>query len=211
MSAAEERRDAFNGDGQLPTVSRPAEASPSGGASTPRAAPARDTDREFIVLCYTLLSFFIIGFSVWLVFAWVDYGKRYAQSTDGWHRGGTYSIELTLIREDVSNLGCASAVVIDGLECANRADQTPVAHEPDDGVLLRPYSTVDSVLLLGSGLWTSPGLRGPLPAQRFTVVCDFHMAGVMKSVSLRWSPGGPFKPVDRSLPVGTFSGCVIPR
>jgi hypothetical protein len=163
-----------------------------------------------MVLCCTLLSLFIIGFGVWLIFAWSGYSERYSQMTDGWHKGGTYSIELTVIREDVNNLACASDLVVDGLRCGHRANGQPVQPAPEDRVLLRPYNTVDSVLLLGAGLWSAPGMRGPLPTARFTVVCEFHMLGVIKSVKTRWSPAGAFLPTSRSLPVGTLSGCVIP-
>jgi hypothetical protein len=183
---------------------------PSEVVSPPLAPKPVASGRELTVLCCTLLSLFVIVFGVWLIFAWSGYGQRYSQMTDGWHTGGTYSIELTLVREDVNNLGCASDLVIDGLRCGHGANRQPVEPPPEDSVLLRPYNTVDSVLFLGAGLWSAPGMRGPLPATRFTAVCEFHMLGVIKSVETRWSPDGPFRPTSRSLPVGTLSGCVIP-
>ncbi len=173
--------------------------------------PCRAT-YEFNVLCYTLLSLFIICFGVWVIFAWTDYGKRYAPLADGWYAGGTRSIEITLVREDRQNLDCASDVVIEGLHCAYRADLQPF--EPggtEESVRLRPYSTVDQVTFLGAGLWISPGLAGPLPRERFTVTCNYHMLSTLKSVTMRWAAGGAFTPGKSAVPVGVLSGCVIPQ
>jgi len=167
---------------------------------------------EFNVLCYTLLSLFVICFGVWAIFAWMDYGKRYAPLADGWYAGGTRSIEITLVREDTNNLDCASDVVVEGLHCAYRADQQPF--EPggtNELVRLRPYNTVDQVVFLGAGLWSSPGLSGPLPSERFTVTCNFRMVSTIKSVAMRWAAGGAFTPGKNALPVGVLSDCVIPR
>ena len=165
---------------------------------------------ELNVQIRALVVLFSIGLTIWLVFAWIGYGQRYAQATEGWHRGGTHLVELTLIREDVQNLACASDVVLGGLRCAYRADQRE--HEPrlDDRQWLRPYSTVKGDLLLGSGLWSAASLPTDLPAQRFTVACNFHVVGVMKSVAFRWSQQGSFDPARQSIAAGTLSDCVIP-
>ena len=211
VSQANELPPESEGESPSEDVSPPQDVSAPQGVSPPQDVnlpPATSVGREFMVLCYTLLSLFIIGFSVWLVFAWVGYGERYAQVTDRWHKGGTYSIEITIVREDENNLGCASDLALEGLQCAHRANRRPVQPPPDDRVLLRPYNTVDSVLFLGAGLWSSPGMRKPLPTVRFTVVCDFHMLGAVKSVATRWKPGGPFLPATKSFPFGTLSGCV---
>jgi hypothetical protein len=54
-------------------------------------------------------------------------------------------------------------------------------------------------------------LRRELPAERFTVVCNYHVVGVLKAVSLRWSPTGNFSPVDQSVAVGNLTDCTIPQ
>ncbi len=54
-------------------------------------------------------------------------------------------------------------------------------------------------------------MRGPLPAERFTVVCNYDIVGVIKSVSLRFSPNDKFDPAKQSLPVGILTDCVIPQ
>jgi len=166
---------------------------------------------EFIVLCYTLLGLFIVSFGVWLIFAWSGYGKRYATSAESWYKGGTRSVEVTLIRDDVENLGCASDAVVDGLHCEHLINQTVFAPgDTADAVQLRPYNTVDMNLFLGAGLWSSLGRTAALPAGRFTVVCNFHMVGVIKSVSLRFDRGGPFAPATKTLPAGILTDCGIP-
>ena len=173
--------------------------------------PSKATD-EFNVLCYTLLSLFVVTFVVWLIFAWTGYGKRYAPHADGWYPGATRSIEVTLVREDIRNLECASDVVIEGVHCAYRADQRLWdAAETPDGLRLRPYNTTDNVLFLGAGLWSSPGLAGTLPKDRFTVMCNYRMLGAVKSASLRWSPTGSFDAAKAAMPAGVVSDCVIPK
>jgi len=178
----------------------------------PQAALTPRAPGEFNVLCYTLLSLFIVSFAVWAIFAWIDYGKRYAPLADGWYVGGTRSIEITLVRDDMQNLDCASDLVLDGLHCAYAANQQPF--EPSatpEPVRLRPYNTADNVLFLGAGLWSSPGPAGPLPSERFTVTCNFRMVSAIKSVALRWSAAGEFAPVKSAVPAGLLSDCVIPR
>jgi|WetSurMetagenome_2_1015567.scaffolds.fasta_scaffold296484_2 hypothetical protein len=191
-----------------------APAPPSGARplAKPDALPPSRVTGEFNVLCYTLLSLFVICFGVWVIFAWMDYGKRYAPLADGWYAGGTRSIEITLVRDDTNNLDCASDVVVEGLHCAYRADQQPF--EPggtNEPVRLRPYNTVDQVVFLGAGLWSSPGLSGPLPSERFTVTCNFRMVSTIRSVATRWAAGGAFTSGKNALPAGVLSDCVIPR
>jgi hypothetical protein len=180
-------------------------------AQPERRLPAKATG-EFNVLCYTLLSLFVLTFGVWVVFAWMDYGKRYAPLAEGFYVGGTRSIEITLVREDVNNLDCASDLAVGGVHCAFKANEQPFDPNPTpDAVRLRPYNTADNVLFLGAGLWSSPGLAGPLPTDRFTVTCNYRMVSSLKSVALRWSAGGAFAPVKTAVPAGVLSDCVIPQ
>jgi hypothetical protein len=181
-------------------------------SAQPDVLPPSKVTGEFNVLCYTLLSLFIVSFGVWVIFAWMDYGKRYAPLADGWYAGGTRSIEITLVREDSQSLDCASDLALEGVHCAYRANQQPFdPNGTQDSVRLRPYNTADQVLFLGAGLWSSPGLSGDLPTDRFTVTCNYHMVGTIKSVSLRWAVGGAFAPVKNAVPVGVLSDCVIPQ
>jgi hypothetical protein len=163
------------------------------------------------VLCYTLLSLFAVTFCVWAIFAWIDYGKRYAPLAEGWYAGGVRTVEITLVREDSANLDCASDITLGDLHCGYRTSQQPFDAATPDPVRLRPYNTADNVLFLGAGLWSSPGLAGPLPAERFTVTCNYRMVSTLKSVALRWAQGGTFAAVKNAVPAGVLSDCVIPR
>ena len=178
----------------------------------PDVLPPSKVTGEFNVLCYTLLSLFVVSFAVWAIFAWMDYGKCYAPQADGWYVGGTRSIEITLVREDMQNLDCASDLVLDGLHCAYGANQQPFeSTATPDSARLRPYNTAENVLFLGAGLWSSPGLAGPLPTERFTVTCNYRMVRAIKSVALHWSAAGAFAPVKSAVPAGLLSDCVIPQ
>jgi hypothetical protein len=158
-----------------------------------------------------LLALFVIGFGVWVVFTWMKYDKSAAQSEQGWHKGTKQLIELTLVREDANKLDCASNVTVEGLNCAYDGKSQARAPMPDPAHRLRPYCNVKNDVLLGAGLWDSPAMRGPLPAERFTVVCNYDVVGVVKSVSLRWNANDKFDPAKQSLPVGTLTDCAIPQ
>jgi len=172
-------------------------------------------DREPLpknVVLYTVFSLLCIGIGLWLVLAWSGYKEKYSQQTEGWHLGATKMLEITLIREDKKNLACASDKVFEGVHCGFHHDGTPWGTKPDDDPnVLQPFNTVKNELFLAAGLWQAPILLGELPKDRFTVVCNYKVTGVLKAVSLRWSPTGNFNPVDQSVAVGTVSGCVIPQ
>jgi hypothetical protein len=158
------------------------------------------------------LSLFTIGFGLWLIFAWTRYAEEYSQLNEGWHLGATRMVELTLVPEDISNLACASDLARDGLHCAYRKNLTEFEPgSPDERRILRPYNSVKNELLLGAGLWSSLDLRGRVPSHRFTVVCNFQVVGVLRSVSLRWTPTGNFAPLSQSVAAGKLSDCVLPE
>ena len=165
-------------------------------------------------LLLSFVSFCLIVFGVWVVTAGKRYREEYAQGqgTEGWSVGSTQAVQLTLVREDKGNLACASDQVIAGLHCAYRRDRSAAgADGPDDPHVLQPYNTVGSELLLGAGLWTAADLKKPLPPTRFTVVCNYHVEGVVKSASIRFDPAAPFAPAGRSLTAGTLSDCTLPQ
>jgi hypothetical protein len=167
---------------------------------------------EVDVSLRVLLALFVIGFGVWIVLTWLKYDKSAAQSEQGWHKGSRQMVELTLVKEDANKLACASNITVEGLNCAyDGKSQARVPPPPDDAHLLRPYCNVKNDVLLASGLWDSPGMRAPLPNERFTVVCNYDVVGVVKAVSLRWNPTDKFDPAKQSLPVGILTECVIPQ
>jgi hypothetical protein len=165
-------------------------------------------------LLLSFASFCLIVFGVWVVSAGKRYREEYAQGqgTEGWSVGSTQPVELTLVREDKTNLGCASDQAIAGLHCAYRGDRSAAGTAgADDPQILQPYNTVGSELLLGAGLWTAADLKKPLPAARFTVFCNYHIEGVVKSASIRFDPAARFSPAGKSLTAGTLSDCTLPR
>lgn len=163
-------------------------------------------------LLLSFVSFFLIGFGVWLVSATERYRSEYAQATEGWRVGSTRAVELTLVSEDEKNLGCASDQEIAGLRCGHRRDRTEATAGASSGLkVLQPYNTVGNELLLGAGLWTSPALKRPLPKSRFSVVCNYNVRGVVKSVSIRFNPKDAFSPVGKTVTAGTLTDCVLPR
>jgi len=181
----------------------------SAGGATPSELP--HGHRELSAVTTPLLALCVIAFSAWLVFAIAGYRTRYAQAADFFARGTTRTVEITLVAEDEKNLACASDLDIDGLSCEFRKNHQPVgAGAPEDQKRLRPYNTVDNVLILGSGLFSSPRLRRPLPSKRFTVVCEFTMLQAVRSAQIRFSPKGNFTNLKHSVPTGTLSNCEIP-
>jgi hypothetical protein len=163
------------------------------------------------LLLYTVFGFLCIGVALWLILAWAGYKEKYSQQTDGWHLGSTKLIEITLIRDDKKNLACASERAFSGVHCGYHGNNQPWGTPDADPHVLQPFNTVKNELFLAAGLWQSPILQGTLPAERFTVVCNYHVLGVLKTVSLRWAATGNFSPVDQSVAVGNVTDCVIPQ
>ena len=158
---------------------------------------------------WLLSSLLSIAVLLFLGFSWSRYRATNPASDSSFRVGTTQSVEITLIRDDVRNLACASKLRVGELRCGFDAGRTPIQGlaEPQT---LRPYNTVKSELLLVAGLWSTLPAREKLPRARFTVVCDFHVTGVVKSASLRWAPDGKFEPLERSVPVGLVEHCEIP-
>jgi hypothetical protein len=156
-------------------------------------------------------SLFAIGFGVWLVSAGKRYREEYASATEGWRVGTVHQVELTVVRTDKQNLSCACDAVVSGLRCGFRRDFAAAGLSADDPHLRQPYNTTNNELLLGAGLWTSPPLTGPLPANRFTVVCNYHIEGTTRSAGIRFAAAAPFAPVDRAVTIGSLTDCALPQ
>jgi hypothetical protein len=187
--------------------------------STSGSPPPGDVDESLTpsrcnALLFSFFAFVLIVFGVWVVSAGKRYREEYAQGqgTEGWSVGSTQRVELTLVRDDRRNLACASDQVIAGLHCAYGRDAREAGPSaPDNPQILQPYNTVGSELLLGASLWISPELKKPLPAARFTVVCNYHIEGVAKSAAIRFAAAAPFSAVGKTVTVGTLSDCALPR
>jgi hypothetical protein len=158
----------------------------------------------------TLLVLLLIGFFTWLGFAVTGYAARHSQLTEEWAVGSTRLVEVTVVAQDRVRLACASDLSFGSLHCGYRASQA--RWEPvDEPNTLQPLNTVKNELFLGAGLWSDPELPIPEFGQRFSMTCNYHVEGVMKSAALRWSELGPFAPLTQTVTVGHFSNCVIPK
>lgn len=163
-------------------------------------------------LVLSFLAFVLIAFGVWVVSGGKRYRAEYAASTQGWRVGTTRVVELTLARDDKTNLGCASDHAIGELRCGHGRDGQPVGTlSADQPGMLQPYNTVEGELLLGAGLWTAPDLKQPLPPARFSVVCNYTIKGVMKSTRIRFDATSSFNPLGKTVTAGTLTDCVLPR
>lgn len=191
------------------------EPAPKPAKPTPPPPPDENYPREPLprrVLLYTVFALLCFGVALWLVFAWTGYKEKYSQANEGWRLGSTKMLEITLIREDKKNLACASDRSFGEIRCAHARDGKFLGTNPAESPnILQPFNTVKNELFLAAGLWQSPVLKEPLPTERFTVVCNYHVVGVLKAVALRWSPTGTFGPVDQSVAAGRLSDCVIPQ
>lgn len=161
------------------------------------------------VLVYTWVSLMTIMFVVWILFSWSGYSDKYAQVTEGWSLGSTKMLEITIVKDDKDGLACSSDLNFDGVRCAFSGNAAPSG--VDLSKMLQPFNTVKNELFIASGLWTSKGLPNPLPAERFTVVCNYRVVGVSKNMSLRWGQKAAFDPLKHSVAIGTLSDCVIPQ
>ncbi|MFZ5445842.1 MAG: hypothetical protein ACOZQL_37970 [Myxococcota bacterium] len=162
------------------------------------------------VMVKSFLWLVAISFGVWVFTAGKSYRETWRESVEGFRLGGTRMVEVTLVASDKQGLACASDKVVDELHCGYRANSTeagPVS--TDDPKLLQPFYTVGGELILGAGLWLSPGIK-ELPSGRFTVVCNFHVVGVTRAVAIRFAPGANFGNAGKLVPVGTLSECVFP-
>jgi hypothetical protein len=174
------------------------------------ASESASTDSAtFVSFERTLLVLFLIGFACWLAFATTGYAARHAQLNDTWVIGGTRVVEVSIVPEDRQNLACASDVQVGQLRCKYGRDQ-----QPSDGLAernsLQPLNTVKNELFLAAGLWELPAAAAAPPGQRFTVVCNYHVEGVVRSVSLRWGVKAPFGPLTVSTTAGSLTDCSIP-
>ena len=152
----------------------------------------------------------LIGFVTWLLFTWSGYAKRHSENMEGWSVGGTRIVEVTVVPEDRERLACASDVRVGNLHCGYTNAQQPNG-AGDERDTLQPLNTIKNELLLGAGLFVDIANQIPRPGQRFTVVCNYHVEGVVKSATLRWETGGQFVPASQSVTLGHLTDCVLPK
>jgi hypothetical protein len=158
-----------------------------------------------------MLSFVLfcaVCFVVWVFAAGEHYREQYAQATEGWRVGTTRGVEVTLVKQDKHGLACDSDREFWGLRCGGQQDAGETGPGPKT---LQPFNTVGNQLFLAAGLWSSPDLQKSLPEGRFTVVCNYHIKGVVKSARIRFSTVAPFVPLATTVTAGTLTDCMVPR
>jgi hypothetical protein len=183
----------------------PSDSEPQGDTAAP---PGRERCND---LLFSFLAFLLIAFGVLIVLGGQRYREEYAAASQ-WRVGTSRVVEVTIVREDKTNLACASEHTIAGLRCGYGRDKERIGSlSADNPAMLQPYSTLQGELLLGAGLWTAPDLKQALPVGRFSAVCNYNIKGVMKSARIRFDPKSPFNPMGKTATVGTLTDCVVPR
>ncbi|MEO5729977.1 MAG: hypothetical protein ABI134_21725 [Byssovorax sp.] len=156
-----------------------------------------------------LLFVLIVG---GLTAAFVVFGESSSSgpAAPKWKVGESPELELTLVADDKTKLACAAPEEIAGARCAfeDKTKARPAGDTADDKKLLRPYTTVDHVQVLASGLWSDPALTGTLPTTRFSVKCKYKVEGKVKSSWMRWDIGGNWNEV-KDIYAGSISGCKL--
>jgi hypothetical protein len=123
-----------------------------------------------------------------------------------WSAGQEVDVDITLVKTDRSELGCASAEEIGDKRCGFDGTQKPRTISNDKSIF-KPYTTTDRIQFLGAGLWDSLGASN-LPATRFSAKCKYKVEGTLKKVDVRWESTGPWYPVTDWY-AGSLSACKI--
>lgn len=190
-------------------------AAPPKGPSQPVVAPAAGQQKQSLIIGLVIAAF-IVGALV-IAFATSSEPEPAkaaapapAKPTKPWKVGEKVEVRLTVLPTDAENLACASEQEIAGKHCAFKTTTTPRDDaSTDDKILLKPYATTGKERLIAAGLWSDPGLRGKLPAQRFTVQCTFSIEGSIKAPGVRWGKTSPWRDMKNDWFAGTLSGCEI--
>jgi hypothetical protein len=158
----------------------------------------------------SMILFVIIVGGLAAAFALLGTESSSGPAAPKWKTGDTTDLELTLVAGDKTNLACSSSDDVAGAHCAfeDKAKPWSKGDNTDDKKVLKPYTTVDHVQVLASGLWSDPGMTGTLPATRFSVKCKYKVEGKMKAAAIRWASDGPWYD-SKDLYAGSISGCKL--
>src|SRR5512132_358439 len=158
----------------------------------------------------SMILFVVIVAGLAAAFALLGQESSTGPAAPKWKVGESPDLELTLVADDKKNLACATPDEIGGAHCAFEDKTKPWSKgdSADDKKLLKPYTTVDHVQVLASGVWSDPALTGTLPTTRFSVKCKYKVEGKMKAASIRWASDGPWYD-SKDLYTGSISGCKL--
>jgi hypothetical protein len=127
-----------------------------------------------------------------------------------WKTGQTVDVNITLVAGDRNDLACATEVAIADRKCEFQTKTKATEPKPEDGMLLKPYTTTDGVQFLAAGLWSQPELDPKkLPADRFSVKCKYTVEGEVKKPAVRWAVRGGFSDKDNAWYAGTVKDCAL--
>jgi len=135
-----------------------------------------------------------------------------------WKVGQTVTVELTLVTTDYKDLACAMKQEVKGQYCAYEAEnkrRSKGADSRKDPNVLQPYTTVDNIQLIASGVWTSEALKKKLekenwdrPSPRFSVKCRYKVESVARGAKIQWGPGKGWIPANGWY-VGHVESCKL--
>jgi len=193
-----------------PDAAKPGAAKPGVAKRAPAPLAKAQPARKGGSLGKSMVLFVIIVGGLAAGFALLGNESSTGPAAPKWKTGETADIDITLVADDKKNLACAAPDEIGGAHCAFEAQAKPWSKgdSADDKKLLKPYTTVDHVQVLASGLWTDPALTGTLPAARFSVKCKYKVEGKVKATSIRWASDGPWYD-SKDVYTGSISGCKL--
>ena len=128
-----------------------------------------------------------------------------------WTAGQTVDVEITLVKNDRTELACAAADEIGGKHCAFETTSKPWSKGDlnDDKKLLKPYTTTDRMQFTAAGVWSDPALAADkIPSSRFNLKCKYKVDGLLKSMSVRWEATGQWFP-NNEWYAGSVSDCKV--
>lgn len=147
-----------------------------------------------------------------------DTTGRSVNAPDKWPPGSIVDVELTLVTTDYGNLACAMRSEVGGRYCAFREQDNAVEKPADpreSDKVLQPFTSVDRMQFMASGLWMHDDLRAKLdredwarPSPRFSVKCKLHVQGKSKDAFIQWKAGERWHPANGWL-VGHLEACTI--
>lgn len=193
-----------------PGAAKPGAAKPGVAKRAPSTLAKAPPPRKGGSLGKSMILFVIIVGGLAAGFALLGQESSTGPAAPKWKTGETVDLDLTLIADDKKNLACATTDEIGGAHCAFEAQAKPWSKgdSADDKKLLKPYTTVDHVQILASGVWSDPALTGTLPTARFSVKCKYKVDGKVKAASIRWASDGPWYD-SKDLYAGSISGCKV--
>ncbi len=181
---------------------------PATAARTTRARPV--PAKQGGALGKSMILFIIIIGGVAAAFALLG---REDTAPPKWKVGESVDLEITLVSTDRTDLSCAAADEVAGKHCGFEGQNKPWSKgdNADDQKLLKPYTTVNGVQLLGAGMWSDAGMTAtPLPpVARFSAKCKYKVEGTIKKASVRWKNDGPWFDRADDLYAGSFSSCKV--